>query len=199
MMMMMRRNKTRMETIQRFVCWFCSSLLSSFSLVQVVLLPKPKRARFAPPELIDLTSDTSDSTSPSSSSSSSSASVTVTSCPKCHTRLDPSEIVHSSASSSAFTVLTNSRVIEVKCPVCFLISLSLFSYFLFSHSMIFPFFLLVFGQICLHPPRSLTSTVCGHIFCLHCISTYLNSTGGKTCPVCRKPLTSRQIFRVYLA
>ncbi|CAA6667898.1 unnamed protein product [Spirodela intermedia] len=42
-----------------------------------------------------------------------------------------------------------------------------------------------------------TSTICGHIFCQGCIKAAIHTQ--KKCPTCRRPLTMKNIHRVYLS
>lgn len=50
--------------------------------------------------------------------------------------------------------------------------------------------------ICVGPLVEETSTKCGHIFCKACITTAI--TAQKKCPTCRRKITAKSIFRVYL-
>ncbi|KAH8373255.1 hypothetical protein KR009_008874 [Drosophila setifemur] len=44
--------------------------------------------------------------------------------------------------------------------------------------------------------REPVSTKCGHVFCRECIISAISST--HKCPMCKKKLTARQFFRIYL-
>ena len=44
--------------------------------------------------------------------------------------------------------------------------------------------------------KELASTVCGHVFCWHCIQESLKAR--KKCPTCRKALRATQVHRLYL-
>ena len=50
--------------------------------------------------------------------------------------------------------------------------------------------------VCLCPIAEPTSTHCGHLFCLECITVAVQ--GRKECPVCRQKLSSRSYHRVYI-
>ncbi|KAJ5897979.1 hypothetical protein N7504_008267 [Penicillium tannophilum] len=53
--------------------------------------------------------------------------------------------------------------------------------------------------ICMDTPENATSTICGHLFCHSCIIECLdraveqNRQMRTTCPVCRKPITKKEI------
>ena len=44
--------------------------------------------------------------------------------------------------------------------------------------------------------KPLSSTNCGHIFCVECIGQHMKTK--KECPTCRKKLTHNQVHRLYL-
>ncbi|KAF6166359.1 hypothetical protein GIB67_034910 [Kingdonia uniflora] len=50
--------------------------------------------------------------------------------------------------------------------------------------------------ICMGPLEEEMSTKCGHIFCKACIKAAIAAQGK--CPTCRKKLTVKDIFRIYL-
>jgi len=50
--------------------------------------------------------------------------------------------------------------------------------------------------ICLDKVRRVTATICGHIFCLECITQAINATSR--CPLCKRKLTHNGIHPLYL-
>ncbi|KAK9140922.1 hypothetical protein Scep_010603 [Stephania cephalantha] len=50
--------------------------------------------------------------------------------------------------------------------------------------------------VCIGPLTEETSTKCGHIFCKKCIKTAI--AAQSKCPTCRRKLTAKDTFRVYL-
>jgi hypothetical protein len=52
-------------------------------------------------------------------------------------------------------------------------------------------------SICLGQIKNITATICGHIFCLECIRTAIQTS--KFCPLCKKKLTLRSIHPLYIS
>mmetsp|Transcript_22527 Transcript_22527/g.62236 ORF Transcript_22527/g.62236 Transcript_22527/m.62236 type:complete len:201 (+) Transcript_22527:84-686(+) len=50
--------------------------------------------------------------------------------------------------------------------------------------------------VCLDPITQMSTTHCGHVFCMPCIKDCIKAQ--KRCPKCRKPLTMKQVHRVFL-
>ncbi|KAF5843345.1 hypothetical protein DUNSADRAFT_17923 [Dunaliella salina] len=50
--------------------------------------------------------------------------------------------------------------------------------------------------VCLDPITQMSTTHCGHVFCMPCIKDCIKAQ--KRCPKCRKALTMKQVHRVFL-
>ncbi|KAH8409928.1 hypothetical protein KR009_001253, partial [Drosophila setifemur] len=52
--------------------------------------------------------------------------------------------------------------------------------------------------ICFHPLENPVATMCGHIFCHHCLTTAMDTVA--TCPLCKRflNLPGPQFIRIYL-
>lgn len=51
--------------------------------------------------------------------------------------------------------------------------------------------------VCRDVMKDSSSTVCGHVFCKECIMDAIKAQ--KKCPICRKKLSSKQVYRIYLS
>ncbi|KAK1389800.1 hypothetical protein POM88_017978 [Heracleum sosnowskyi] len=51
--------------------------------------------------------------------------------------------------------------------------------------------------ICMAPFFQPTTTRCGHVFCKNCVTHAM--VQKKQCPICRKRVTKRDLFRIYLS
>ena len=51
-------------------------------------------------------------------------------------------------------------------------------------------------DICLDIPREPVVTLCGHLYCLCCISTWLRQ-GFSVCPVCKSAVTIGSVIRIH--
>ncbi|CAG8585196.1 5635_t:CDS:2 [Diversispora eburnea] len=56
--------------------------------------------------------------------------------------------------------------------------------------------LLIQCPICLNSPNDTVTTLCGHVYCHSCISTWIRACGeGATCPLCRVGINLTEIRR----
>ena len=51
--------------------------------------------------------------------------------------------------------------------------------------------------ICLNPPKLPVATECGHIFCWHCLKSWLDSQSVLVCPICKNGIEMDRIVKLY--
>ncbi len=51
--------------------------------------------------------------------------------------------------------------------------------------------------ICLNSPKLPVATQCGHIFCWHCLKSWLDSQSVLVCPVCKNGIEMDRIVKLY--
>lgn len=51
--------------------------------------------------------------------------------------------------------------------------------------------------ICLEQAVNPVATLCGHIFCWHCLKSWTSRQGKKSCPVCKNGIDLNKVVRLF--